>query len=221
MTSIVLDLDTPGGVAAAGAFECADLIYQVSRRRAVLAVANQMACSAGYAIAAAASRIVVAPSAVVGSIGVLAMHVDYSRNLDAQGITPTLVFAGAHKADANPYEPLSDDVRDEIQREVDKYFDLFVEGVAKHRPKLSERAIRDMGGANLHRQRSGSSRLADAVGTIENVVSEMAQLHGKATAKFPQDDKIERLYGKIDALHARLDDAHAAGVRKGIAAALR
>ena len=59
VTSIVLDLDTPGGVAA-GAFECADVIYQVSRRRPVVAVANQMACSAGYAIAAAANRTVAA-----------------------------------------------------------------------------------------------------------------------------------------------------------------
>jgi ClpP class serine protease len=66
-----------------------------------------------------------------------------------------------------------------------------------------------------------SAGLADAVGVIEDVVSELAQLHGKATAKFDKYDKIERLYGKTDALHARLDDAHAAGVRVGIAAALR
>ena len=180
-----------------------------------------MACSAGYAIAAAANRIVAAPSAVLGSIGVIALHVDYSRNLDAKGITPTLIHAGAHKADANPYEPLSDGARLEIQREVDHYMGLFVSGVAKHRPKLSERAIRDMEARTYIGSEAVRAGLADAVGTIEDVVSEMAQLHGKATAKFDKYDKIERLYGKIDALHARLDDAHAAGVRKGIAAALR
>jgi hypothetical protein len=47
--------------------------------------------------------------------------------LDMKGITPTLIFAGAHKVDGNPFEPLSPGVRDDLQAEVDNFYSLFVQ----------------------------------------------------------------------------------------------
>jgi signal peptide peptidase SppA len=219
ITSIILDIDSPGG-SAAGAFECADVIASVAKRRPVVAVANQMACSAGYALAAAANQIVITPSALVGSIGVIALHVDYSRNLDASGIKPTLIHAGAHKVDGNPYEPLADDVRADIQREIDRYMSLFVSNVAAHRPLLTERAIRAMEARTYIGSEAVAVGLADAVGTLEGVIADMASLHPEQKSSFDKYEKTERLYGKTEALHQRLKDTHAAGVRAGMAAAL-
>ncbi|TFW56253.1 S49 family peptidase [Bradyrhizobium sp. MOS001] len=219
VTSVILDIDSPGG-AAAGAFECADVISSVAKRRPVVAVCNQMACSAAYALAAAASRIVAAPSAIVGSIGVIALHVDYSRNLDAHGITPTLIHAGAHKADGNPYEPLADDVRADIQREIDRYMTLFVSSVAAHRPSLTEKAIRATEARTYIGAEAVAVGLVDSVGTIESVISEMAGLHPEAKKKLDKYDRTELLYGKAEAVDQRIQDVHAAGVRAGMAAAL-
>ena len=101
--SLILDLDTPGGEAN-GAFEAAQAVRDVAARKPVIAIANGMAASAGYALASGATRIIAAPSAISGSIGVALLHLDFSRQLDHEGVTPTLIFEGARKMDGNPLD---------------------------------------------------------------------------------------------------------------------
>jgi capsid assembly protease len=140
--SIVLDIDSPGGEAV-GAFEMADKVRSAAKSKSVVAVVNGMAASAAYAIASAASQIVSSPSGVAGSIGVVLMHADYSVALHQKGIKPTLIHAGAHKVDGNPYEPLSADVKSDLQAEVDSFYSLFVSSVAQGRKgRMTEKAIR-------------------------------------------------------------------------------
>ncbi|WP_206419804.1 S49 family peptidase [Minwuia thermotolerans] len=127
---IVLDIDSPGGEVA-GCFDLADRIAGVEKpTRAIL---TEMACSAAYALAAACDDIWIPRTGMAGSIGVVAMHVDYSAALADAGIEVTLIFAGAHKVDGNPYEPLPDGVADELQAEIDDLYRLFAEAVAPRR----------------------------------------------------------------------------------------
>ncbi|RWK24342.1 S49 family peptidase, partial [Mesorhizobium sp.] len=108
--SVILDMHSPGGEAV-GAFETAALVRDLAARKRTVAVVNGMAASAMYAIASGANEIVTTETGIAGSIGVVLLHADFSRQLDRDGITPTLIHAGAHKVDANPFEPLSDAVR--------------------------------------------------------------------------------------------------------------
>jgi signal peptide peptidase SppA len=128
--SILLDIESPGGEAV-GAFEAADAIRAAAKQKPVTAVVNGMAASAAYALASAADKIVTTPTGMSGSIGVVMLHADYSRFLDAEGVTPTLIFAGSHKVDGNPFEPLSDAVRSDLQAEVDNFYALFVKTVSR------------------------------------------------------------------------------------------
>lgn len=169
--AVMLDIESPGGEAV-GAFEIADTVRTVAARKPVVAVVNGMAASAAYAIASAASRIVTAPTGVVGSIGVVMLHADYSRYLDRQGVTPTLIYAGAHKVDGNPVEPLTDEVRGDLQAEVDLFYRLFLDSVAKGGRLTVEQArateARTYIGADAVRV-----GLADAVGTFDDVLSDL------------------------------------------------
>lgn len=113
--AVILDLHSPGGEAV-GAFETAALVRQLAAKKRTVAIVNGMAASAAYAIASGASEIVTTETGVSGSIGVVLLHADFSRQLDREGITPTLIHAGAHKVDGNPFEPLSDDVRDDLRQ---------------------------------------------------------------------------------------------------------
>lgn len=79
--SIILDMDTPGGEAV-GAFEVADVVRAAAATKAVYAVVNGMAASAGYAIASAATRIITTSSGISGSIGVVMLHTDHSGRLE-------------------------------------------------------------------------------------------------------------------------------------------
>lgn len=139
----VLDVDSFGGEAA-GCFECAAGLRAAFRAagKPLIAVVNSNAYSAGYALAAAADRIVLIPSGGAGSIGVVTMHVDYSKNLTEAGIKVTYIHGGAHKVDGNPNQPLPDDVRADIQTRIDERYSAFVAHVAAMRG-LSDQAVRD------------------------------------------------------------------------------
>lgn len=170
--AILLDIDSPGGEAV-GCFECADVIRGIEKP--VWAVVNGMAASAAYAIASAADRIITGPSGVVGSIGVVMVHADHSRELDKKGITPTLLFAGAHKVDGHPFGPLPDSVRADIQAEINQFYDLFVEGVAKGRTSMSPAAIRATEARCYIGQAAVDVGLADEVGSFETVLAELTR----------------------------------------------
>src|SRR5882672_5572904 len=131
--NIVLDIDSPGGEAV-GAFEAADAVRAATAKKEVIAVATGLCCSAAYAIASAASQIVTTKSSVIGSIGVVMLHADYSHALHERGVVPTLISAGKRKVDGSPYQPLTDDVKASLKAEVEKFNSLFIATVAEGRP---------------------------------------------------------------------------------------
>jgi capsid assembly protease len=90
-----------------GVGELADEVYRARARKPVAAVANSVAASAAYWVGSAAAEFYVAPGGEVGSIGVFALHEDWSKALGKQGIATTLVTAGRYKTEQSPYAPLS------------------------------------------------------------------------------------------------------------------
>jgi signal peptide peptidase SppA len=141
VSRVVMDVDSYGGEAA-GAFELSDTIHQMRGKKPIMALVNTAAYSAAYAVASAADSIVATPSGGAGSIGVVTMHVDYSKALKEAGITVTHIYAGKHKVDGSPYRPLTEEVRDSIQARIDKTYGVFVQNVARNRG-LAEKAVRD------------------------------------------------------------------------------
>ncbi|SDG03731.1 signal peptide peptidase SppA [Rhodobacter capsulatus] len=129
---IALDIDSFGGEVA-GAFDLADRIRAARTQKPVHAFVAEHALSAGYVLASQADRIILPRTGAVGSIGVVALHTDMSGALDQKGIAVTLIHAGSHKVDANPYQPLPEAVRDQMQRELEVVRFLFAETVAAGR----------------------------------------------------------------------------------------
>jgi signal peptide peptidase SppA len=173
--SVILDGHSPGGEAT-GAFEAAALVREVAAKKRVVAVVNGQACSAMYAIASGATEIVTTETGVSGSIGVVMLHADYSKWLAKEGVDPTLIFAGAHKVDGNPFEPLPADVRDELQREVSSFYDLFLTTVEKGRGKrLTADAARATEARTFIGQAAVDAGVADRLGTFESVLSELTR----------------------------------------------
>lgn len=171
--NILLDIESPGGEAV-GAMEAAAAVRAANAVKPVVASVNGMAASAAYALASGARHIVTTPTGVNGSIGVVMLHADFSRQLDKAGITPTLIFAGAHKVDGNPLEPLPASVKEDLQREVNQFYDLFVQTVAAGRRSLSPAAIRDTEARIFIGGEAVTAGLADDVGTFEDVLKAMS-----------------------------------------------
>jgi signal peptide peptidase SppA len=171
--AILLDIDSPGGEAT-GAFAFYEALRAARERKAIVAQVNDTAASAAYGIAAQADHVVISPSSIVGSIGVVMMHMDRSKALEKQGNKPTLIYAGAHKVDGNSFEPLSASVRDTLQREVDSFYDRFVEGVAAGRSMLSERAIRATEAQTYIGATAIEIGLADRIGSFTETLARLA-----------------------------------------------
>jgi ClpP class serine protease len=129
---IALDIDSFGGEVA-GAFDLADRIRVARAQKPVHAFVAEHALSAGYVLASQADRIILPRTGAVGSIGVVALHTDMSGALDQKGIAVTLIHAGVHKIDANPYQPLPEAVHDQMQCELEVIRFLFAETVAAGR----------------------------------------------------------------------------------------
>lgn len=183
--SILLDIDSPGGEAV-GAFEMADRIRAIGKSKPVVAVVNGMAASAAYAIASAASHIVASPSGVAGSVGVVLMHADYSNSLHQKGIKPTLIHAGAHKVDGNPYEPLSAAVRSDLQAEVDSFYSMFVASVAQGRKgRMTEKAVRATEARTYIGQAALDAGLVDAIGSFETVLGDLSAKAPRSGSSVP------------------------------------
>jgi signal peptide peptidase SppA len=138
---IVHDHNSYGGEAA-GCFELADEIFASRGDKKIIAVVDSNCYSASMALASSADKIFVTPSSGVGSIGVVAMHVDMSKMLADWGINITFIHSGDHKVDGNPYEKLDPAVKKEIQAGVDKSRAKFVSLVARNLG-LDEKVVYD------------------------------------------------------------------------------
>ena len=216
VSSIILDIHSPGG-SATGAIEAADIVSAVARKKPVVAIANSLCCSAAYLIAAAANKIVATKTASVGSVGVVLLHLDRSKQLAGKGIAPTFVFAGKHKVAGNELEALSDEVTADLQAEVNQFFDMMVDSIAGHRPKLTAKAIRATEARVYLGEEAVSLGLADEIGTFDSVVGQLAALD--PVVRRTKYDVTEATFGELSANAERLQDAHRAGVRAGLAAA--
>ncbi len=139
MRGILLELDSPGGEVG-GLFDLVETIGSIKTRsgKPLWAVASEAALSAAYAIASAADRLYVTRTGEVGSVGVVAVHLDASGADAIAGLNWTLIHAGARKTDGNPHQPLSPRATADIQADVNRLYDDLV---ARNR-KLSPDAVR-------------------------------------------------------------------------------
>lgn len=182
--SIVIDVDSPGGMVD-GVVEMADEIFEARAStgsatgsgadgKRIVAVANTFMASAAYWIGSAADEVVISPSAEVGSIGVLAMHQDFSEALAQEGVAVTLISAGKYKAEENPFEPLEEEAREAMQERVNEYYEMFVAAVARGRG-VSVKDVRNGFGEGRVVWAKEAVRLgmADRVGTLNEVIGEL------------------------------------------------
>ena len=167
--AVVLDIDSPGGQVHGALSELASAMLARRAEKPVIAVANEQATSAAYWIAAQAGEVVAASqSAVLGSIGVIATHWDYSKMLEQDGIAVTEVVSGRLKNALSRYRPLSRDGRQLLAELVESAFRDFIEHVSAGRG-LSDKAIRDLEGGILLGQAAVDADLADRIESLDDV----------------------------------------------------
>lgn len=175
--AIVLDIDSPGG-AVFGLNDLAGTIASVREAgKPVVAHTSELMCSAAYWIGSAAEEMICTADAQVGSIGVAAMHFDYSERDRKEGVRRTVLYAGHYKRLASDEKPLSEEGREYLQERVDHYYSLFVDAVARHRGISAEEVLEKLADGSTHIGHEALKRgFVHSVGNLEFAISRALEL---------------------------------------------
>lgn len=131
--AILLDINSGGG-AAMGVQDLGDFLMEVdARHKPVIAYSSGVMASAAYWIGSSARQVFSSKSALVGSIGVLAIHQDISAALEKDGIKATVLRVGKYKALGTPYEPMEGAAREAWDARLNTLYDFFISHVAEAR----------------------------------------------------------------------------------------
>jgi capsid assembly protease len=178
VTSILLDIDSPGGVAV-GPFEMAEMIFKGRSKKPIYSYIGRNGSSAAYWLASASTKIFVNPSALVGSIGVVTtIPVQEQPDMDGyKNIEIVSSNANLKRPDPKTKEGLA-----EIRRELDDLESTFIESIAKYRSITPEIIKADFGGGGVVIGRQAVKRnMADALGTYEEVLGLLNQQNQSIT----------------------------------------
>lgn len=158
---VMLRLDSPGGVVA-GCFEACDQILaaKAASGKKVVAVVDEMACSAGYALATVADEILLPPSGIVGSVGVIATYLNVADALKENGVRVAVLSSGKFKADGSPYRPWSDEALARMRADLDYLAGLFFDRVARAR-RMTVQAVQALEAGCFRGQAAVAAGLAD------------------------------------------------------------
>ena len=199
LRAVVLDIDSPGGDAAAS-----DYIYRalkrVARRRPVVASIRGVGASGGYMIACAAHRIVAAPGSIVGSIGVISVRPVLQELLERAGIGVNVNKSGEFKDMGAPWRETTPEEEAKMQELIDDLYSSFVNIVSESRGIEDERVREIATGEVYLATRAVELGLVDELGDLEHALDLAAKAAGisKRTVYLrPQRNLMEKLLGPL------------------------
>lgn len=171
---VILDIDSGGG-AVSGVDDTAKLIRLVNDNvKPVTAFTDGSMYSAAYWLGSSAGEVYASKAAGMGSIGVIATHMERSEMLKEAGIGVTVVRAGKYKALANGVEKLTEEGKAQIQAGVDAAYKIFVGHVAEMRGKSYEFADSVMAqGREFYGQAGADAGLVDGIKSFDQVMSDV------------------------------------------------
>ncbi len=217
--AVLMEIDSPGGEVA-GLFDLVDRLAALKTEtgKPLWAIAREQALSAGYAIASVADRLLVTQTGEVGSVGVIAVHVDQIGHDQSEGRKYTLIHAGAKKADGNPHIPLSPEALADIQADVDDLYARLVARVARARG-MNPESIAATEAAIFRGSHAVAAGLADGIATLEGAHADLlAALETPPLTRTPTRKSLDKertdtmaVKGKPDAKPAASEETTEAG----------
>lgn len=169
VSSIVLDMDSPGGEAT-GINELSDLIYQARVRKPIKAYVGGMAASASYWIGSAAEEVIVDDTAQLGSVGVV---LSLRKREDRPG-EKSYEIVSSNAPNKRP-DPETEAGRAQLQARTDELAAVFLDKVARNR-NLPREEVNDRfrQGGIATGALAVEAGMADRLGSLESLIAELA-----------------------------------------------
>ena len=175
VSGIIMYFDTPGGTVD-GTAEAANLMLQSRGNKPVVGFSDGMICSAGYWLAAPCDSIFISSDTnPIGSIGVVAAHVDVSKGMEMSGRRVTEITAGDYKRVASSYAPLTQPGRDYIQAQLDHIYTAFTDFAAACRDGLSIDSHKEWADGQVFLgSQAIDCGLVDGVSTLDDLIGQLS-----------------------------------------------
>ncbi len=175
--AILLRINSPGGTVTSS-----DIIYneiksfKEKRKIKTYVSVVDIAASGGYYIAMAGDTIMMHPTSLTGSIGVLAMKLNMQVLMGKVGVEWEVVKSSEKKDFMSPFRSLSDEERKLFQDTINRYYERFVDIVALNRPELDRKSVKDLADGRVFGARQAlESHLADSIGYLQDTVELIKQ----------------------------------------------
>jgi len=196
VAEVVVRLDNSGGLVAEHGLAASQLARLRAHKIPLTVTVDKVAASGGYLMACVADRILAAPFAVVGSIGVVAQLPNFHRVLERHGVDFELHTAGEYKRTLTLFGENTEAGREKLREQIEETHRLFKDYIAEYRPGLD--LTRAATGEYWHGRQALDLGLVDAIQTSDDYLletqAEADLLHLKYTGR---KRPIERLLANI------------------------
>lgn len=172
---VILRINSPGGSPVQSAY----INDEIKRLRAkypnipLHAVVEDICASGGYYVAAAADKIYVNQSSIVGSIGVVMNGFGFTGTMDKLGVERRMLAAGENKGFLDPFSPLDEMQKAHAQKMLSEIHEQFISVVRQGRGKRLKETSGMFSGLIWVGQKSIELGLADALGSADYVAREV------------------------------------------------
>ena len=191
---VVVKLESPGGVVHGYGLAASQLLRFRTRNIPFTAVVDKVAASGGYMMACTASKIVAAPFAIVGSIGVVAQIPNFNRLLKKHDVDIELQTAGEYKRTLTMFGENTDEGRQKFKQELEETHLLFKDFVKEYRPNIDiEQAAT---GEHWFATQAKEKGLVDEISTSDDFILSYLDTHKIIAVSYQRKQKLTEKLSK-------------------------
>ena len=199
---VLVRLENSGGTVHEHGFAASQLTRLKSHGLTLLVAVDKVAASGGYLMACVAHKLIAAPFAIVGSIGVLAQLPNFHRLLEDKGVDFEQVMAGRYKRTLTMFGKNTEEGRAKLQQEVEDIHELFKSQIRDHRPQVDLDRVAT--GEHWYGIRALELKLVDELRTSDDFLLEAAKDHELYHLAYKRRRTWqERMLGGVESLLTR------------------
>ncbi len=169
---VLVRLENAGGTVHEHGLAASQLARVKMRGVPLFISVDKVAASGGYLMACVADRIMAAPFAIIGSIGVIAQLPNFHRLLEDKGVDFEQVTAGRYKRTLTMFGKNTDEGREKIKEELEEVHELFKNQISEHRPQIDLEKVAT--GEHWYGVRAMNLNLVDEIRTSDDFLLEAA-----------------------------------------------
>ncbi|KFA59520.1 putative protease sohB [Gilliamella apicola] len=172
---VVIKLESPGGVVHGYGLAASQLLRFRQRDIPFTVVVDKVAASGGYMMACTANKIVAAPFAIVGSIGVVAQIPNFNRLLKKHDVDIELQTAGAYKRTLTMFGENTEEGRQKFKQELEETHLLFKDFVKEYRQNVDIEQVAT--GEHWFATQAKNKGLVDEISTSDDFILSHLETH--------------------------------------------